>query len=420
MGMLMNALYSWIRKNMSAKDSRTKITSEVLKSILPIKMHAWESVVEDTLAGRRKTELQTVQGMAVANAWFICVFQGTPPLLMLAGFTVLIWKQQELKPDLVFAGIMLFTMLSSTLFELSSILPQMQTIKTSTKRISDYVKQPILNVTTTKQTKIQDLEETTVFEGVQIGWPGASHLITGGSFTVAFGKLTIICGGTATGKSTIMLSLLHYLETVERQSRKLRIAYSPQTPFLITGTLRENILFGQKFDAADYERVVDACCLGPDFKQLHKGDATEITGSIALSGGQKARICLARAAYSQADVYILDDPLSAVDVKVQRQITEKLFGRTGLLSRGTLVVASNNPLLLKEAESIYTVDEGEIHKRATPSIDSASATIEAVDSEREDTIEVCDSNKSAFSPNYFILFCFFFSSLFLVFVLFHL
>ncbi len=110
------------------------------------------------------------------------------------------------------------------------------------------------------------------------------------------------------------------------------MAYAPQQPWIKNATIRDNILFGQPFDQTFYTQVLGVCCLEEDLKTFQNGDQTEIgEKGINLSGGQKARVSLARCVYSNADIYILDDVLSAVDVHVSRKIFDSVIGPKGIL-----------------------------------------------------------------------------------------
>lgn len=110
------------------------------------------------------------------------------------------------------------------------------------------------------------------------------------------------------------------------------IAYVPQQAWIQNGTLKYNIEFGHQIDAAKYQKVLEACALVPDLKMLPGGDMTEIgEKGINLSGGQKQRISMARAVYAEGDLYLLDDPLSAVDAHVGAHMYEKVIGAKGLL-----------------------------------------------------------------------------------------
>merc|ERR1719148_439197 len=143
---------------------------------------------------------------------------------------------------------------------------------------------------------------------------------------VAFhhGTTTMVVGETGSGKSALLRAMLGnltkctgrlvYGESVLHPGQHIKVAYSSQVAWIQNATVRDNILFGNTFDQRQYDSVLDACALRDDLKILTAGDQTEIgEKGINLSGGQKQRISLARAIYSNADVYVLDDPLSAVD-----------------------------------------------------------------------------------------------------------
>jgi len=172
--------------------------------------------------------------------------------------------------------------------------------------------------------------------------------------------LTAIIGRVGSGKSTLLLSLtgeMPRLEGVLRVSGK--IAYVEQEPIIFSGTIRENILFGLDFDDEFYARVVRASNLINDFKSFALKDLTEIgEKGITLSGGQKARVALARALYSRADIYLLDDPLSAVDTKVAKQLYENAI-RTFLRDK-TVLLATHQVHFVRDAEKIVVMDEGRI------------------------------------------------------------
>ena len=140
------------------------------------------------------------------------------------------------------------------------------------------------------------------------------------NFTVQMGELVAVVGAVGSGKSSLALALLGEVPRVDGTfSTYGRVAYASQSAWILSGTVRNNILFGMPFDRVRYDRIVRACALDRDFANFPDGDATAIgERGVTLSGGQRARISLARALYFDADVYLLDDPLSAVDARVSR------------------------------------------------------------------------------------------------------
>jgi len=172
------------------------------------------------------------------------------------------------------------------------------------------------------------------------GWfgYGSDPVLKGVNLEAERGHLICIYGTTGGGKSTLLLSLLGEIKQMAFQrsnvTLKGRVAYAGQKAWIRNTTVRENILFGLPMDQARYEAVIDTCALRIDLKLLEGGDLTEIGEKGAnLSGGQAQRINLARAVYSNADVVLLDDVLSAVDSHVGEHIFRECI--TGPLLRGT-------------------------------------------------------------------------------------
>ncbi|KAH6957806.1 P-loop containing nucleoside triphosphate hydrolase protein [Ilyonectria sp. MPI-CAGE-AT-0026] len=392
LGFIIGIMTTWIIKGMAAKDKRIKFTGEVLGSIQSIKMHAWESAFTNNLAEKRSVELNALQSMAISNAWLVSLMQTTPSLLTIAAFGVILWKGQVMDNQLIFASIMLFTMFSSSLTQMSTLATTIQVMKTSLDRIRNYMNLRETNLAPLGEPRNsnQGQGESIEIENIKLQWPGGARILESGTLDIKKRSLAVITGATGSGKSTTLLSLLRYMELNQSRTENLQVAYLPQQPFLTSGTVRDNILFGKDYDPELYERVVEACCLRPDFQRLRQADLTPIAGSIALSGGQKTRICLARAAYSQADVYILDDPLAAVDVKVQRHIIQRLLGSEGLLANTTRIISSSTPMLSREADSAYVLDKETLQRRTlsdAPLVEESSIGM-AISSSGSDTTEV--------------------------------
>jgi ATP-binding cassette subfamily C (CFTR/MRP) protein 1 len=187
------------------------------------------------------------------------------------------------------------------------------------------------------------------------------------NFTANKGELTCIVGRVGAGKSSFLQVLLGDLWKVKgRVIVHGQTAYVAQQPWIMNASVKENILFGHRYDPNFYEKTVKACALTEDFAQLPDGDETEVgERGISLSGGQKARLTLARAVYARADVYLLDDCLSAVDQHVGRHLIENVLGPSGLLSGKTRILATNSIPVLKEANFICLLRDSKIIERGT-------------------------------------------------------
>ncbi|KAF8941210.1 hypothetical protein BGZ47_007463 [Haplosporangium gracile] len=191
--------------------------------------------------------------------------------------------------------------------------------------------------------------------------------LTNINLTVPHGSLTAVVGRVGQGKSSLMSALIG--EMYKCQGRVIvsgSVAYVSQVAWILNGSLRDNILFGAPFDQSKYDRIVESAGLLPDIRILPAGDASEIgERGINLSGGQKQRVALARAAYQDADVYLLDDPLSAVDAHVDQHLWERLIGPEGLLKDKTRVLITHGIHHLSGADQILVMKGGEVAETGT-------------------------------------------------------
>ena len=173
-------------------------------------------------------------------------------------------------------------------------------------------------------------------------------------------SLTVITGPVGSGKSTLLSAIAGENSEVRGTiTSQCSFVYVPQTAWIFSGTIRENILFGQPFDETKYTRVIEACALTVDIQQFPDYDKTVVgeRGQV-LSGGQKARVSLARAVYADADLYLLDDPLSAVDFKVGQYIFKTCINN--LLGDKTRVLTSHQEQHMKEADQVIVLYKGRV------------------------------------------------------------
>ncbi|KAJ2426776.1 hypothetical protein GGF41_001928 [Coemansia sp. RSA 2531] len=187
------------------------------------------------------------------------------------------------------------------------------------------------------------------------------------NFSTQSSEHLAIVGRVGSGKSSLLSALLGDMRK-EKGNVVLcgHVAYVPQQPWIMNATLRSNVLFGLKYDESFYNRVIDACALRPDLDMLTAGDMTEIgEKGINLSGGQKARVSLARAVYARADVYILDDPLSAVDAHVARHLFDQVLGPAGLLKSRCRIHATNAIQFIGKCDSVLMLRDGQIAECGT-------------------------------------------------------
>ncbi|KAI7823720.1 P-loop containing nucleoside triphosphate hydrolase protein, partial [Kickxella alabastrina] len=180
------------------------------------------------------------------------------------------------------------------------------------------------------------------------------------SLKVNDAELVTVVGKTGSGKTSLLLSMCGKVEMTQGSGQMVgTIGYLEQSPWIMNDTMRANILFGRNFDEQFYWKVIHACALTEDLKAWPESDLTIIgERRINISGGQRARLALARTIYSRADIYVLDDPLSAVDAHVKRHIINNVLLGKGILAGKLRVVSTNSEHLLTYSNQIISMDNG--------------------------------------------------------------
>ena len=186
------------------------------------------------------------------------------------------------------------------------------------------------------------------------------HTLKNVSLNISGDKLVVVTGPVGSGKSSLLMAVLGELPISSGEmASSSSIAYVSQIPWVFSGTFRENVLFGREFDERKYKSVLDACDLVKDVNNFPKGDLTQIgERGVSLSGGQRARVSLARAAYAEADIYLLDDPLSAVDAKVGKHLLEECI--CGMLYSRLRILTTHQVQYLSVADHVVILRDGEI------------------------------------------------------------
>ena len=218
--------------------------------------------------------------------------------------------------------------------------------------------------------------------------------------TTTSGSLTVVTGPVGSGKSTLLSAIAGEISDVSGTiTCPETLVYVPQVAWVFSGTLRENILFGQPYDEHRYTRVIKACSLIEDIQQFPNGDQTAVgERGVVLSGGQRARVSLARAVYVDADLYLLDDPLSAVDVKVGRQIFEKCI--KDLLESKTRLMITHQEQHMKEAHQVIVLYKGRVlEKGKFTELQEKGILNQTVDPLYQKALEDNNSENSAVEEN---------------------
>ena len=197
---------------------------------------------------------------------------------------------------------------------------------------------------------------------VSCSWNEKDDLKTLQNISIEVGKnqLVAITGPVGCGKTSLLQAILGELPCHSGEiTYSGSIAYVPQLPWVFSGTVRENITFGKSFDTVRYQKILQACSLWKDLQQFSKDEFTHIgQRGVSLSGGQQARICLARALYADADIFLLDDPFSAVDVQVGSHLFKECI--LGLLSEKICVLVTHQHQFLTGVDTIFVMEQGTI------------------------------------------------------------
>ncbi|KAK9365725.1 P-loop containing nucleoside triphosphate hydrolase protein [Lipomyces kononenkoae] len=354
---------------MKVKDKRTRLTGEILASIKSIKLYGWEaSFIDRVNAIRNDQELANLRKKGVYSAISNFVGSSGPFLVSCSTFAFFIWTAgRPLSTDIVFPALTLFNLLSSPLSQIPQVISKFAEASVSANRLRDFLLSSELQpdaVTHLDAAPESGQSVATITNGTFLWDEAGTHppALKNISFDAKLGQLACIIGRVGTGKSALLQALLGDLHReCGNVTVRGHVAYCSQVPWIMNATVKENILFGKRFHADFYEKTVYACALVEDFRVLPDGDDT-IVGEkgINLSGGQKARLALARAVYARADVYILDDPLSAVDQHVGRHLIDNVLGPNGLLATKTKIMATNAIAVLTLADSITMLRDGGI------------------------------------------------------------
>lgn len=205
-------------------------------------------------------------------------------------------------------------------------------------------------------------EPALLVENGSFTWGDDETVLKNIEMSVDKGKLAAIVGTVGSGKSSLVSAFLGEMEKITGRVNTVgQIAYVSQQAWIQNCTLQDNILFGKPLDQKLYDRVILACALKPDIDMLPAGDQTEIgEKGINLSGGQKQRVSLARAVYNNADVYFMDDPLSAVDSHVGKHIFEQVIGPQGILAGKTRILVTHGITFLPQVDNIFVLKDGQI------------------------------------------------------------
>uniref|UniRef100_A0AAR5P0Y0 ABC-type glutathione-S-conjugate transporter n=2 Tax=Dendroctonus ponderosae TaxID=77166 RepID=A0AAR5P0Y0_DENPD len=348
-------------KQMKNKDERVKLMNEVLSGMKVLKLYAWEPSFEAHVLKIRDKEVKVLKEAAYLNAGTSFIWSCAPFLVVLATFVSFVFSDQKniLTPVITFKALSLFSLMSMPMGLLPVLLVFTVETYVSVKRINTFMNAEELDPNNVSHDETE--ADPLVIENGSFSW-GEDSILKGINIRIPHKTLTAIVGSVGAGKSSLISAFLGEMDKVSgRVNTYGTVAYVSQQAWIQNATLKDNILFGKSYDKDLYDKVIEGCALKPDFDMLPGGDQTEIgEKGINLSGGQKQRVSLARAVYADAEIYYLDDPLSAVDSHVGKHIFDQVLGPTGLLKNKTRVLVTHGIIYLPQTDKIFVVTQGEI------------------------------------------------------------
>ncbi|KRY65464.1 Multidrug resistance-associated protein 1 [Trichinella pseudospiralis] len=356
---------------MKFKDTRIKMMNEILSGIRMLKFHAWELAFRDRISKIRQQELNVLRKGAIYGALTTFTWTVSPLLVAVASFATYLLSDSshELTPQLTFVSLSLFNLLRFPVSMLPMLISLVIQASVSKKRLKKFLTGAEIDEAMVER---DDNPSYAVrIEGGSFVWDQQEKLmpnLIAINLTVPRGQCVAVIGQVGSGKSSLCSAILGEMEKVSGiLTVNGSISYVPQQAWILNGTVRSNILFTKPMKSQFYQNVLEACALDDEINNMIEKDETEIgEKGINLSGGQKQRLSLARAIYQDTDVYILDDPLSAVDSRVGRHIFDNVIGMRGLLRNKTRILVTNALVYLNEVDLIVIMENGTIKKIGTP------------------------------------------------------
>lgn len=370
-GFIANKTKQFQISQMKNKDQRVKLMNEILNGIKVLKLYAWEPSFEEQVLGVRNLEIKVLKKSAYLNAGTSFIWTCTPFLVTFVMFTTYVMTDPThiLTADKIFTSLTLLNILRMPMAMLPFLIVASVQANVSLTRLNKFLNADELDPDAV--TKDKTIKKPITIENGTFAWghdeEDGKPVLHNVDMEIEEGSLVAVVGSVGAGKSSLCSAILGEME---KQSGRVNvngnIAYVAQQAWIQNATLEDNILFNNKKDEDRYSSCVRACALQSDLDMLPGGDQTEIgEKGINLSGGQKQRVSLARAVYSDADIYLLDDPLSAVDSHVGKHIFENVIGPEGVLKGKTRILVTHGLTYLPKVEKIVVLKNGTITEQGS-------------------------------------------------------
>ena len=313
------------RKRRKATDIKLQAISQFVEAIRHLRWYGWHATWLSKILAARENELNL---RIITSLWNICItFVNTLGLDLtpvIAFFALTVIAGRPLTIDIAFPALQLFNTMTFALRELPQLIEVLINARVASGRINDFMAEPDLG----QAEDAASTDDNFALKDASLSWPGAARPVLKKITLRLPTGLTVIHGKVGSGKTAILQALLGELDLIDGHISRPNepIAYCAQQPWLQSMSIRENIIFGSEYEENKYKNTLEACALSTDLASFQAGDLSLIgENGIGLSGGQCARIALARAVYSTADILLLDDPLSALDQQTAETIVKNLL-----------------------------------------------------------------------------------------------
>ncbi|UJR13090.1 hypothetical protein I4U23_000114 [Adineta vaga] len=346
-------------------DKRVHAFNEIVSGCWIIKMYNWEKPMEDYVLRLRKEEFCSIQKSSYLRALNMAIFFASVPLISLTAFVGAWLSGYELKTVDIFTALAFYgQMRMSVARYFPQAIEKLSEMLTATKRIDGFMRLPTIKQQIVLMPQIEQKHGAITMSNASFSWDNSVDCLSSLNIEIKPGMLVGIIGQVGSGKSSLLAAILGEMNLTngELHLNNSTFSYAAQSPWIFADTLRENILLGKPYDIERYNSVLHACCL--DFDLAAFGPSGDLTmlgeNGVNLSGGQKARVSLARALYVNVDTYLLDDPFSSVDRTVATQIYDRCIGPHGLLGKKTRLIVTHQTEFLAEAHHAILLKHGRI------------------------------------------------------------
>ena len=385
-------------------DERVRLMSEIISGIQVIKMYTWEKPFEKLVSLVRSREVDVLLRSSYLRGFTLASFVFTERTTLYFTIMAYVLLGNNISADKVFSMAQYYNILQLTM----AILYPMAVSATaeavvSIKRLENFLLLKENN--NLIQPKKISGDGSVTMKDITASWSDAAIANTLHDITVRIepGKLYAIVGSVGAGKSSFLQLILKELQHTHGDIQvNGSVSYASQEAWLFAGSVRNNILFGQPYDPKKYSEVIKVCALTKDFQQFNYGDKTLVGDrGASLSGGQRARINLARAVYSSADIYLLDDPLSAVDTHVGKHLFNECI--KDYLRSKTRILVTHQVQHLKSCDYIIVLNNGKIEHEGTfaqlqnKEVDFLSMLSEEEQKETTEVVEISENQSPEMS-----------------------